>query len=189
MTGDFPASCVVNGLRHLGGDRFCAQEVGNLLLRTTDGLSELGLRSKYADCIFDVGSDLHTSFLVDYSTPCNKETCRATHKAAGIIARAMTIANNLKQFRKEAGLSQKQLAQDSGVSQQLISQIEGGDNNSTKHLAALARVLGKKLTDFDPTLGDVVTDDPFPERYLKLDEADKIVVQALIERLERGRAE
>ncbi len=98
----------------------------------------------------------------------------------------MSIAENVRKYRRLANLSQRELADVSGVSQQLISQIERGENNSTKYLAHLARALNRTLTDFDQSLTDVVPDeDGFASRYSKLSEEDQLVVQALIERLER----
>jgi len=61
----------------------------------------------------------------------------------------MSIAENLIRLRKAAGLSQTQLAEKSHTSQQLISQIEGGINNTTKHLPALAKALDCKVSDID----------------------------------------
>lgn len=101
----------------------------------------------------------------------------------------MSIALKLREFRKKSGLSQHGLADASGVSQQLISQIENGKHQSTKHLAALARVLGKNLTDFDPSLSDVLPEGDFYARYAALDPEGQLVVQAVIERLERSREE
>ena len=66
----------------------------------------------------------------------------------------MLIGENLKKVRDEAGLSQTDLAKVSGVSQQLISQIERGINAHSKHLPKLARALGCKVTDLDPTYFD-----------------------------------
>lgn len=184
-----PRRGLVDGHSHLSSDSFGPQQVGNLLLGTADGIRQLGLRTKDADGAFDVGANVHTSFLVDMAAESNKETCLSAHKRAGIIRREMTIAQNLKAFRKDAGFSQVQLAEASGVSQQLISQIENGENGSSKYLADLARALGKKLTDFDASLADVTSDDPFPDRYSKLAEPDKKMVQDLISRLERGAEE
>lgn len=175
--------------RHFGRDGLCIEKIGDLLLRASDRSCQFGLRPEDRNRSLDVGSDLHTSFLVETELKRNKETCHAPHKGTGIVARAMTIAENVKRLRKEAGLSQGQLAEVSGVSQQLISQIEGGKNNTTKHLSALAKALGCKLADIDPQLTDVISDDPFPDRYLRLPEQDRLVVQSLIERLERSRQE
>lgn len=102
----------------------------------------------------------------------------------------MSIAENVKRFREDAGLSQKELARQAGISQQLVSQLESGANQSTKHLPAIARVLGKTLIDFDPNLADVLaaSGDDFPARYAELLPEEKFAVQALIEKFERGRA-
>lgn len=184
-----PAGRVVDVRRHLGRDALGLEKIGDVLLRTADSGCKLGLGAKDGDGSLDMGPDLHTSFLVSFGPGCNKETCHAPHKGAGIVARAMSIAQNVKRLRRQAGLSQVQLAAASGISQQLISQIEAGRNNTTKHLPALAKALGCKLTDIDPSLMDVVSDDPYPDRYLRLSETDRLVVQALIERLERSRGE
>ncbi len=98
----------------------------------------------------------------------------------------MDISLKLKAFRTEASLSQHELARASGVSQQLISQIENGKNASTKHLHKLARALGKKLTDFDPGLTDVLPGAAFAQRYENLDADAQLALQALLARLERG---
>lgn len=84
-------------------------------------------------------------------------------------------------------MSQGDLAAASGVSQQLISQIENGKNASTKHLHKLARALGKKLTDFDESLTDVLPGTAFAQRYEQLDAEGQLALQALLDRLERGR--
>ncbi|WP_420889291.1 S24 family peptidase [Cupriavidus gilardii] len=52
-----------------------------------------------------------------------------------------TIAERLKSARLAAQLSQEALAKKVGVSQGLIGQIEGGRNQGSKHVAALARAL------------------------------------------------
>lgn len=62
----------------------------------------------------------------------------------------MTIGENLKRFRKKAGLSQADLAKLARVSQQLVSQIERGENGSTKELPAFADVLGVPVSSIDP---------------------------------------
>lgn len=98
----------------------------------------------------------------------------------------MNIALKLLEFRNAAGLSQAQLARKSGVSQQLISQIERGENLSTKHLHKLARALDRNLTDFDPSLTDVIPGSEFAQRYARLDKAGQLALQALLDRLERG---
>lgn len=64
----------------------------------------------------------------------------------------MSIPANLRRLRTAAGLSQNALAKKAGVAQQLISQLERGDNLTTKKLPDIARALGVRLTDLDPSL-------------------------------------
>jgi transcriptional regulator with XRE-family HTH domain len=70
---------------------------------------------------------------------------------------AMTIAENLKRHRDEAGLSQNQLAKLAGVSQQLISQLERGANDATTKLPRIAKALGVAVEAIDPAYA-VMTD-------------------------------
>lgn len=70
----------------------------------------------------------------------------------------MNLSENVKRFRKEAGLSQKALAELAGLSQQLISQIESGLNRSmtAENLAALAKALDRQVFDLEPDLASVM---------------------------------
>ncbi|WP_186156797.1 LexA family transcriptional regulator [Burkholderia gladioli] len=52
-----------------------------------------------------------------------------------------TLADRLKEVRKEREISQEALARLSGVSQSTIAHIESGRNQGTKYLLALARAL------------------------------------------------
>lgn len=155
---DFPVGSPINCKGHLGGDRLGPKQVGNLLLRAANSVSQLGLRTKEANSGFDMGANLHTSFLVEIADDCNKETCLARHKGAGIIPPNMSIASNLAALRNKAGLSQTGLAKKAGLSQQLISQIENGVNRGTTKLPLLAKALGCSVEDIDPDYF-VISDD------------------------------
>lgn len=182
-----PASRAGDPGRHFSGHSVRPREdVGDLLLRAADSRGEAGLRAEHRDGALDVMLGVHTSFLVGSGAECNKETCHASHKAAGIIGRIMTIASNLKRLRKAAGLSQTGLADLSGVSQQLISQIESGANVTTKYLPALATALQCKVTEIDENYVGVYPEDPFVDRYLALTDDDRKFVQSVIARLDRS---
>ncbi len=61
---------------------------------------------------------------------------------------ALTLKNNLKYARTEAGLSQQQLADMIGVSRNTISSIETGQFNPTAKLALILCVaLDKKFEE------------------------------------------
>lgn len=68
----------------------------------------------------------------------------------------ITLAQRVRQHRKQAGLSQKTLAKLVGVSQQAIVALEKGDIADPKRIVEIAEALGvsarylKGLTD-DPT--------------------------------------
>jgi transcriptional regulator with XRE-family HTH domain len=67
----------------------------------------------------------------------------AEYAAAGATHR---LARQVFDFRKAAGLTQRQLAAKSGVQQADISRIEAGDANPTlATIAALAYALGAEL--------------------------------------------
>ncbi|WP_191569086.1 helix-turn-helix transcriptional regulator [Paracoccus yeei] len=100
----------------------------------------------------------------------------------------MSIAENVRKFRRAAKLSQAQLAERAGVTQQLVSQIERGENDTTKHLADIARALEISLVDLDPSIRDVTPAADYAERIESLHPDDRLVVEALVERLERARA-
>ncbi len=60
----------------------------------------------------------------------------------------LILKNNIKQSRKEAGLSQAQLANMVGVSRNTISSIETGQFNPTAKLALVICIaLDKKFED------------------------------------------
>jgi transcriptional regulator with XRE-family HTH domain len=65
----------------------------------------------------------------------------------------MSLAENLKKFRKRAGLSQQALADAIGVRQNTIAAIESGETKRTKYLPDLARVLQVNITDLEPAIG------------------------------------
>lgn len=71
-----------------------------------------------------------------------------------VLSASMSIAENLKLLREKARLSQTGLARIANVSQQLVSQIENGTNSSTKNLPALAKALGVKVSEIDPSFAD-----------------------------------
>ncbi len=56
---------------------------------------------------------------------------------------------NVKRFRKEAGLSQAKLGKLVGIHQNAIRAIEAG--GGSQHMPKIAQVLGRKLSDLDPT--------------------------------------
>lgn len=62
----------------------------------------------------------------------------------------MTVGKNLKQIRKDKGISQVSLAKMANVSQQLISQLESGTNVTTNRLPQIAHVLGVEVWEIDP---------------------------------------
>lgn len=64
-----------------------------------------------------------------------------------------TLANLLKMFREEVGLTQQRLAFISGVDPGTISRIETGanDNPGIQTIEALAKALGRPAADFLPT--------------------------------------
>lgn len=53
-----------------------------------------------------------------------------------------TLAQRLKQARKEAGLTQRTLAEAVGVKQPVISQLENGENQQSVHIAKIAHICG-----------------------------------------------
>lgn len=58
----------------------------------------------------------------------------------------MRIVNKVKQYRKDAHMTQSQLAERSGVSRQTISDIETGKHDPTISVSLLlARALGVKV--------------------------------------------
>lgn len=58
----------------------------------------------------------------------------------------MRIVNKVKQYRKDARMTQSQLAERAGVSRQTISDIETGKHDPTISVALLlARALGVKV--------------------------------------------
>ena len=58
----------------------------------------------------------------------------------------MRIVNKVKQYRKDARMTQSQLAERSGVSRQTISDIETGKHDPTISVVLLlARALGVKV--------------------------------------------
>ncbi|MCU9816577.1 helix-turn-helix transcriptional regulator [Paraclostridium sp. AKS73] len=61
---------------------------------------------------------------------------------------SLTLYNNLKQIRKEKGISQRELAELVGVSRNTISSIETGQFNPTAKLALILCIaLDKKFED------------------------------------------
>ncbi|MCU9809993.1 helix-turn-helix transcriptional regulator [Paraclostridium sp. AKS46] len=61
---------------------------------------------------------------------------------------SLTLYNNLKQIRKEKGISQRELAKLVGVSRNTISSIETGQFNPTAKLALILCIaLDKKFED------------------------------------------
>ncbi|MFR8871931.1 helix-turn-helix transcriptional regulator [Paraclostridium sordellii] len=61
---------------------------------------------------------------------------------------SLTLHNNLKQIRKEKGISQRELAELVGVSRNTISSIETGQFNPTAKLALILCIaLDKKFED------------------------------------------
>ncbi|MGQ3674277.1 XRE family transcriptional regulator [Xanthobacter sp. TB0139] len=62
----------------------------------------------------------------------------------------MSLAENLKRIREQAGLSQVNLAKAARVSQQLISRLENGKDSTTKKLPDLATALGVPISALDP---------------------------------------
>jgi transcriptional regulator with XRE-family HTH domain len=83
--------------------------------------------------------ELSTSILV-YDSNSRRVDCRA-----------MALADNLKKIRAEKGMSQQRLAKVAGVSQQLISRLEGGKDETSKHLPKLAAALGVSVGKLDPS--------------------------------------
>ncbi|MGE3150452.1 MAG: helix-turn-helix domain-containing protein [Pseudorhodoplanes sp.] len=65
----------------------------------------------------------------------------------------MTLAENVRKFRKLADLSQKALADRIGVRQNTIAAIESGETRRTKFLPDLARVLNVSVSDLEPSAG------------------------------------
>lgn len=53
----------------------------------------------------------------------------------------------IKQFRRQAGLTQEQLAEQAGVSRTYLSRLEHGhQTEQTRHILALLRQLGVRMT-------------------------------------------
>src|SRR5437870_3680875 len=67
----------------------------------------------------------------------------------------MNLAENVRKFRKQAGLSQQALADRVPVRQNTIASIESGATKKTRFLADIARALGVNVSDLDP--GDDVS--------------------------------
>src|SRR5262245_38391226 len=65
----------------------------------------------------------------------------------------MSLADNVKKFRKKQKLSQKALADAIGVRQNTIAAIESGDTKRTKYLPDLARVLQVNIAELEPAVG------------------------------------
>ena len=65
----------------------------------------------------------------------------------------MSLADNVRKFRKRQNLSQKALADAIGVRQNTIAAIESGDTKRTKYLPDLARVLQVNIAELEPAVG------------------------------------
>lgn len=107
----------------------------------------------------------------------------------------MSLAKNLKHFRKERGLSQEKLAKLAQVSQQSISRLENEDDLTSKFLPAIARALGRSVYELDenfrpedsvghlvrvPLISWVAAGHPdTPEAVLEFEEAEKLTVVGL----------
>lgn len=66
-----------------------------------------------------------------------------------------TLAQRLAYARQEAGLTQADLAKKAGVSPQTINFVENGRNKGTKHIIAIAKVLGVTATWLDSGKGEM----------------------------------
>ena len=66
----------------------------------------------------------------------------------------MTFAENLKELRKETGISQDRLAKEAGLSVSAVAKYESGDIEevSLKAATKLARALAKHLGKTDNTV-------------------------------------
>lgn len=80
----------------------------------------------------------------------------------------MGIPENLKRLRVDKGLSQKALANRAKIAQQLISQLENGKNLTTRKLPQIARALGAKVEEIDPSYAN---DDALRAKLLDLFDA------------------
>ncbi len=69
----------------------------------------------------------------------------------------MSLAENVKKFRRRQNLSQKALADAIGVRQNTIAAIESGDTKRTRYLPDLARVLQVNIADLEPGAGESFT--------------------------------
>jgi transcriptional regulator with XRE-family HTH domain len=67
-----------------------------------------------------------------------------------------TIANQLKQFRKEKNISQKELAHRSKISFVTINRIEGGSSPRISVITKIFEALGKKI---DYVITDIQNED------------------------------
>lgn len=59
------------------------------------------------------------------------------------------LAENVKRYRLEKGLSQEKLAQKAGITYSILTKIEGGYNTNPKvlNLVKLAKALGVTVSD------------------------------------------
>lgn len=64
------------------------------------------------------------------------------HKSPYRLTPMTTLADRLKQARKDAKLTQRELAKAAGIKQPVISQIESGANLQSAHIAKLAHICG-----------------------------------------------
>jgi transcriptional regulator with XRE-family HTH domain len=67
----------------------------------------------------------------------------------------MSLAANIRTRRAFQNWSQKELAQRAGVSQQLINALEAERVRSSKFIREIAKALGCKISDLDPTYGEM----------------------------------
>ncbi len=77
----------------------------------------------------------------------------------------MTLADEIKRLRKEAGLSQTALAEAVGVSQGFVTQLETGRSTgfSVDVLFKLAKALGVDCSHFEPWFAGEAQADTPPE--------------------------
>lgn len=64
----------------------------------------------------------------------------------------MSVAENVRRFRKDRGLSQEDLAKAVGIRQNAIVQLENGKTKKSKYLPQIAVALGCQLNQLDETL-------------------------------------
>lgn len=63
------------------------------------------------------------------------------------------MKNNIKTFRKQLNISQKQLGRHLRISQQAVSSIEKGESNvSPQKMIKICRFLGKNLNEVFPEM-------------------------------------